>query len=110
VWGPEPIALGFIGAPLATAISFNLMAIASIVYGVFIVPSTAWHPVSRRSFTDLGILLRLGLAGIGLSFSRCHFPTFDTLWSLTGQTASAWWSWELIGRESFALGQLELIS
>jgi Na+-driven multidrug efflux pump len=23
VWGPEPIRLGFIGAPLATAIGFN---------------------------------------------------------------------------------------
>jgi len=69
VWGPEPIALGFIGAPLATAISFNLIAISSIAYGVFFVPSTAWHPLSRRSFTDLGVLVRLGLAGVGLSFS-----------------------------------------
>jgi len=78
VWGPEPIALGFIGAPLATAISFNLIAISSIAYGIFFVPSTAWHPLSRRSFTDLGILIRLGLAGVGLSFSRCHFPTLLT--------------------------------
>ena len=73
MWGPEPIALGFIGAPLATAISFNLIAIASLAYGVFFVPNTAWHPFSRRSFTDLGILIRLGLAGVGLSFSRYHF-------------------------------------
>ncbi|KAH9958017.1 MATE efflux family protein [Russula dissimulans] len=80
VWGPEPIALGFIGAPLATAISFNLISVASIVYGIFFVPSTAWHPFSRRSFTSLGVLVRLGMAGIG-------------------QTASEWWSWELIGRE-----------
>ena len=75
MWGPEPIALGFIGAPLATAISFNLIAISSIAYGIFLVPSTAWHPFSRRSFTDLGILVRLGLAGVGLYFSRRHFPT-----------------------------------
>jgi MATE family multidrug resistance protein len=68
--------MGFIGAPLATAISFNLIAISSIAYGIFFVPSTAWHPFSRRIFTDLGILVRLGLAGVGLSFSRCHFPTF----------------------------------
>src|SRR5258708_23467704 len=39
-WGPEPIALGFIGAPLATAISFNSMAISSIAYGIFFVPRT----------------------------------------------------------------------
>ncbi|KAH9049321.1 MATE efflux family protein [Lactarius hengduanensis] len=80
VCGPEPIALGFVGAPLATAISFNLISIASIVYGIFFVPSTAWHPFSRRSFTSLGVLVKLGLGGIG-------------------QTASEWWSWELIGRD-----------
>ncbi|KAI9458930.1 MATE efflux family protein [Lactarius psammicola] len=79
VCGPEPVALGFVGAPLATAISFNLISIASIVYGIFFVPSTAWHPFSRRSFTSLGVLVRLGLGGIG-------------------QTASEWWSWELVGR------------
>ncbi|KAH9051842.1 MATE efflux family protein, partial [Lactarius vividus] len=81
VCGPEPIALGFVGAPLATAISFNLISISSIVYGIFFVPSTAWHPFSRRSFTGLGVLVKLGLGGIG-------------------QTASEWWSWELIGRRT----------
>jgi len=89
VWGPAPIGLGFIGAPLATAISFNLMAISSIIYGVFFVPSTAWCPVSRRSFTGLGVLVRLGLAGVG-------------------QTASEWWSWELIGLAASFLGPTAL--
>ena len=73
-----------IGAPIATAISFNLISIASIIYGVFYVPRTAWHPLSRRSFTSLGVLVQLGLAGVG-------------------QTASEWWSWELVGRESHFL-------
>ena len=68
VWGPKPIALGFIGAPLATAISFNLISISSIVYGIFFVPNTAWHPISRRTFTSLGVLVRLGLGGVGLSY------------------------------------------
>jgi len=89
VWGPEPIALGFIGAPLATAISFNLISIASIVYGIFFVPSTAWNPISRRSFTNLSVLVRLGMAGIG-------------------QTASEWWSWELIGLAASLLGPTAL--
>lgn len=77
VWGPEPIALGFVGAPLATAISFNLIAIASIVYGIYFVPSTAWHPFSRRSFTNLGVLVRLGLGGIGLSPTILNSHTVD---------------------------------
>ncbi|KAG2142385.1 mate-domain-containing protein [Suillus clintonianus] len=78
VWGPEPIRIGFIGAPIATAISFNLISILSVIYGIFYVEKTAWHPISRRSFTGLGLLVQLGLAGVG-------------------QTASEWWSWELIG-------------
>jgi len=77
VWGPEPIRLGFIGAPIATAISFNLISLFSIIYGVFFVPHTAWCPISRRSFTSLGVLLQLGLSGVG-------------------QTASEWWAWELV--------------
>ena len=79
MWGPEPIRLGFIGAPIATAISFNLISILSICYGVFFVPKTGWHPLSTRCFTSLGVLVQLGL-------------------SCVGQVASEWWSWELIGR------------
>ena len=79
VWGPEPIALGFVGAPLATAISFNLIAIASIVYGIYFVPSTAWHPFSRRSFTNLGVLVRLGLGGVGMSPTTPQSHTIDIL-------------------------------
>jgi multidrug resistance protein, MATE family len=78
VWGPEPINFGFIGAPIATAISMNLIAISSITYGVLFVPRTAWHPLSLRAFRNLGVLVRLGTAGVG-------------------QIASEWWSWELVG-------------
>jgi multidrug resistance protein, MATE family len=82
VWGPDFIRLGFIGAPIATAISFNLVSLASITYGVLFVPLTAWHPINKRAFEVRGIsvLVRLGLAGVG-------------------QTASEWWSWELVGRK-----------
>ncbi|GBE87674.1 Uncharacterized transporter [Sparassis crispa] len=89
VWGPESIRLGFIGAPIATAISFNLISIASIIYGVFFVPKTAWHPISLRCFTSVGVLVQLGLAGVG-------------------QTASEWWSWELVGLAASMLGPIAL--
>ncbi|EIW79476.1 multidrug Oligosaccharidyl-lipid polysaccharide flippase [Coniophora puteana RWD-64-598 SS2] len=78
VWGPEPIRLGFIGAPIATSISYNLISIASIVYGVWFVDKRAWHPISRRCLSNLGIVVKLGFAGVG-------------------QVASEWWSWELSG-------------
>lgn len=87
VWGPEPFRLGFIGAPIATAISFNLISILSIIYGLFFVPKTAWHPLSTRCFTSLGVLVQLGLSGVG-------------------QVASEWWSWELVGRECSFLSPL----
>lgn len=89
VWGPEPVRIGFIGAPIATSISFNLISISSVIYGVFYIEKTAWHPVSRRCFSDLGLLVRLGLCGVG-------------------QIASAWWSWELVGLAASLLGPATL--
>jgi len=66
VWGPEPIRLGFIGAPIATAVSYNLIAILSILYYVYWVPDhSTWHPITRRSFQSLGVICSLGLAGVG---------------------------------------------
>jgi len=89
VWGPEPIRLGFIGAPLATAISFNLVSLLSIIYGIFFVPKTAWHPFSRKIFTGLGPLVRLSISGVG-------------------QIASEWWAWELVALGASLLGPVAL--
>ncbi|KAG6919097.1 hypothetical protein DXG01_009350 [Tephrocybe rancida] len=75
VWGPAPVRLGFIGAPIATIMSYNLIALASFVYAAFFLPRTAWHPLSVKMFSDLGILVRLGLSGIA-------------------QVTSQWWAWE----------------
>ncbi|KAG2032419.1 mate-domain-containing protein [Suillus americanus] len=95
VWGPETVRIGFIGAPIATSISFNLISISSVIYGFFYVEKTAWHPISMRSFTGLGCLVKLGLAGVG-------------------QTASEWWSWELnncvLGPAALASQSVLLIS
>ncbi|KAJ8516103.1 hypothetical protein ONZ45_g6554 [Pleurotus djamor] len=89
VWGPQPFGLGFIGAPIATAISFNIIALLSLIYGILFVPSTAWHPISSKMFTNLGTLGALGLAGVG-------------------QTASEWWAWELAGLAASLLGPVSL--
>ncbi|KAG2140585.1 MATE efflux family protein [Suillus clintonianus] len=89
VWGPEPLRIGFIGAPIATSISLNLISISSVIYGIFYVERTAWHPISWRSFTGLSCLVKLGLAGVG-------------------QTASEWWSWELNNLAASLLGPAAL--
>lgn len=80
VWGPDFMRFGFIGAPIAAAISMNLGSLLFILYGIFKAPRTAWYPFTHRAFTSLGVLVQLGLAGVGM-------------------TASEWWSWELVGRE-----------
>lgn len=89
VLGPDWIRLGFIGAPIATAVSINLVTVLSVIYGVFFAPRTAWHPISRRSFKGLGVLVSLGLAGVG-------------------QTASEWWAWELVALAASLLGPVAL--
>lgn len=78
VWGPPAFRLGYIGAPIATGLSFNLIAICTLIYGCFFAPTDAWHPIGRDSFKNVGVLVQLGLAGVG-------------------QLAAEWWSWELIG-------------
>lgn len=83
-----PLGLSFPGAPLATALSFNLVSAASIFYGYRYTPPTAWSPIPLESLNPVtgeiwkgwGLLAKLSIAGV------C-------------QTASEWWSWELVGRE-----------
>ncbi|KAG6901581.1 hypothetical protein C0995_010251 [Termitomyces sp. Mi166 len=89
VWGPEPIRLGFIGAPIATVASYHLISIASFIYGRYLVPKTAWHPLSRKMFYDLGILTSLGLSGVA-------------------QVASGWWAWECVALATSYLGPTAL--
>ncbi|KAG6835717.1 hypothetical protein H0H93_015377, partial [Arthromyces matolae] len=69
-WGPEPIRLGFIGAPIATLTSYYLISIASFVYGRYFIAQTAWHPLSRKMFSDLGVLAGLGLSSIFFSSAQ----------------------------------------
>ncbi|KAG9074859.1 hypothetical protein FS749_013528 [Ceratobasidium sp. UAMH 11750] len=77
VWGPKPVGVGFIGAPIATSISLTLMSILYVTYAVFFTSHKAWHPVSTQSFRSLPKLLGMAFTGVG-------------------QSAAEWWSWEFI--------------
>lgn len=77
VWGPESIRLGFIGAPIATAISMTTMAITSVAYAWYTAPRDAWGGLSMEIFNDLSLNIKLGLAG-------------------TAMVASEWWCWEIV--------------
>ena len=90
--------MGFIGAPIATAISFNLISILSIAYGVLFTDHTAWHPLSFTSPSHLASSLKP-------VFSPSHLSTLFKLGlSGVGQTASEWWAWELVALAASLLG------
>ncbi|CAE6504877.1 unnamed protein product [Rhizoctonia solani] len=89
VWGPPSFRLGFIGAPIASSISFTLSAAIYVGYTYFFVSRKAWHPIGRQTIQGLGTLYRLGLSG-------------------TGQIASEWWSWEFLGLMSSRFGATSL--
>ncbi|KAG8752673.1 hypothetical protein FRC12_011840 [Ceratobasidium sp. 428] len=88
VWGPEPVRLEFIGAPIATSFSISLMSILYLTYGFF-TPRKAWHPISSKSFSCLPKLFGMGLVGVG-------------------QSAAEWWSWELVSLAASQLGPTTL--
>ncbi|KAF8315345.1 multidrug Oligosaccharidyl-lipid polysaccharide flippase [Clavulina sp. PMI_390] len=90
VWGPPSIRLGYIGAPISTACSFNLISLLTLTYALVYSPREAWQAPSSKVWKSLGSLMQLGSAGVG-------------------QIAAEWWSWELVGRES-QLGPVALAS
>lgn len=59
--------LGYIGAPIATSISINTLAVLNLIYVVYYSPKAARHPISRRSFQKKRHLGRLGFAAVGES-------------------------------------------
>ncbi|MBW0507608.1 hypothetical protein O181_047323 [Austropuccinia psidii MF-1] len=85
VWGPQSIRLGFIGAPIATATSFNLMGLLSLLYCILLAPHSTWPGFTFVIFQDLGLNFKFGLSGFTM-------------------IASEWWCWELIGLASSLLG------
>ncbi|KAG8744387.1 hypothetical protein FRC12_014814 [Ceratobasidium sp. 428] len=89
VWGPEPIGIGFIGAPVATSISVMLMSVLYLVYAVFFTSHKAWYRISIQSLHSLPKLLGLALTGVSQSVSDA-------------------WYWESIGLEASLLGPMAL--
>ncbi|KAN0066431.1 ethionine resistance protein [Thecaphora frezii] len=90
VWGPESIRLGFVGAPMASAISMWVMALLCFLQCV-LGPRTAWDGWSMAAFKWAGIrpVLSLGFAGM------CSLAT-------------EWWAWEIVGLVTAALGTTAL--
>lgn len=90
VWGPESIRIGFIGAPLASALSMWLMAILCFLQCV-VAPRDAWDGFTTAAFKWDGIkpVLLLGFAGMV-------------------SLAAEWWAWEIVGLVTSQLGVIAL--
>ncbi|KIM37128.1 hypothetical protein M413DRAFT_20353 [Hebeloma cylindrosporum] len=91
VLAPTPLKIGFVGAPIATALSFNVISVLFLIHGARVEPRRAWQPISWAIFKNLGILFQLGLCGVG-------------------QIGLRLWAWELVTLASSFLGPVSLAS
>ncbi|KAJ9062447.1 ethionine resistance protein [Entomophthora muscae] len=69
--------IGFIGAPISSAITIWFCAFMSIGYILFIDGEKAWGGFSLKAFSEWGPILRLGIPGVL-------------------QICSEWWAYELL--------------
>ncbi|KAL4398846.1 ethionine resistance protein [Malassezia pachydermatis] len=92
VWGPESIRLGFLGAPLASALSMWLMAILCFLQCTLVSQGT-WGGWSWKAFDWDGLKTSASLGFAGLL-----------------SLASEWWAWEIVGLVTAALGTTALAS
>ncbi|CAG8702985.1 23710_t:CDS:2 [Dentiscutata erythropus] len=87
----KPLSLGFIGAPISTAITYWLMFFFLVIYTKFINGYQAWGGWSRAAFHGWKPILTLMIPGI---FMVC----------------SEWWAIEFISFLAGYLGELSLAS
>ncbi|KAI8147723.1 mate-domain-containing protein [Fennellomyces sp. T-0311] len=85
----QPWNLGFIGAPLATSISYWVMLVLILLYIRNVRGSEAWGGWSREAWTGWWPFLRLALPGILM-------------------VCSEWWAFELAALAASYLGTIDL--
>ncbi|KAJ5256803.1 hypothetical protein N7478_012907 [Penicillium angulare] len=62
---------GFIGAPIAVAITEFLLPIGLFIYAYYFVGSECWCGFSRRAFQNWGPMIRLALPGLIMVEAEC---------------------------------------
>jgi MATE family multidrug resistance protein len=83
--------IGFIGAPLATALSEWAMLILALLYTVFVNGYQAWGGWSKSSLNGWGPFVKMGLSNIIM-------------------TCSEWWAFEILALGASYLGIVPLAS
>ena len=92
VWGPERYRIGFLGAPMASALSMWLMAALCAVQCAVACRDT-WGGFSRDVWDPAALRTCVSLGSAGLI-----------------SLASEWWAWEIVGLVTAALGTRALAS
>ncbi len=90
VYGPDSVRLGFIGAPIASLISYYLMFFLGVLQ-CLLAPKDAWGGWSKRAFD---------LAGLKVCFTLGF--------ASTTAMAAEWWAWEIAGLMTSFLGKVAL--
>ncbi|KAJ6164682.1 hypothetical protein N7470_003354 [Penicillium chermesinum] len=81
---------GFIGAPIAVAVTENLLPLGLFLYAYFAVGSQCWCGFTRRAFDNWGPMIRLALPGLLMVEAEClAFEALTLLSSYLGTTALA---------------------
>ncbi|KAJ5690821.1 hypothetical protein N7462_005213 [Penicillium macrosclerotiorum] len=81
---------GFIGAPIAVAITENLLPICLFSYIYFAVGSECWCGFTRRAFDNWGPMIRLALPGLIMVEAEClAFEVLTLASSYLGTSALA---------------------
>ncbi|KAI9596991.1 mate-domain-containing protein [Syncephalis fuscata] len=88
VWWP-PIALGFIGAPIAMSLSHWLNLSFAILYVRYVRGGECWGGFSREAFRGWGQFIKLGLSGMAF-------------------ICSEWWAFEVVALIAGYLGTIPL--
>jgi MATE family multidrug resistance protein len=79
---------GFVGAPIAVAVTDNLLAILLLLYVRFIAGSQCWGGFTRKAWHNWGPMIRLALPGFVMV--EAEFLAFEILTLLTAYFGSTY--------------------
>lgn len=81
---------GFVGAPIAVAITDNLLPVCLAAYVYFIAGRECWNGFTKRAFRNWGLMIRLALPGLLMVEAEClAFEVLTLASSYLGTTALA---------------------
>ncbi|KAJ3374854.1 hypothetical protein HDU84_000730 [Entophlyctis sp. JEL0112] len=88
VWSPS-VGLGFIGAPIATSITYWLMFALIVLYIIYVEGMAGWGGFSKRAMQDWSTFMGLAIPGIFM-------------------VSTEWWAFEIVALAAGLLGRVPM--